>query len=733
MLLAALLLPFSGAGAQLLRMHAVEEVSGRPAAGAIADVMDSTGAVAAQVVLSAEGRREVVLVRPGTYRVQIRRIGYPPYLHEPVVIASAPVELRLALPSRRVTLAPVEVTAPRCANDMFTAPEFRALWDEIHKALTSASLGRQADSTGFEMRAFRRQLGRNGRVQSLQVSHPWVTGATRPFQAAAAAELAQHGYIRSDVADNTLMFYGPDEDVLRSDAFVSTHCFSIVRGEGATEGLFGMQFAPAAAPDRRAANDIAGTLWLDPKSAELRHIDFRYVTSMLPPTALGDAGAGGRVVFQRLPSGRWIVGAWHLRMPRFPTGGGVVRLRRVDGFDEFGGVVTPTEAQAAGGSAVLRSYYGVLETGEIDGTVYDSLRMQPLANARVWLVPITPSWLAELGLDAGGPLNVMPTAVAADAMGRWKFTGVAGGTYRVGFEHPSFDTLAIAQRTPELRLAPGARAATRLYVPTMAALSRDCRFDRGSARKGGLVVGYVYPRTGEPLPPTTVRDTWIERSRTRDGTVVEAPRSATAPVARDGSYQVCGVPLNLIVEARAIATQDSSAAASVLMLAPGLGRARLQLGTGADTASTSIGGAAMDSLARVAHALPLAPAAGAHWRHFGARGYLLDTESLAKHATLRSALEALPAVRVATARRVGGPMEPMIRTAAGECAARIFVDGRETDSASLRQLTPTALAAVELHPTPATAPIFASGTPVTGAGAGCGVLLFWTVAGGAPR
>ena len=77
-------------------------------------------------------------------------------------------------------------------------------------------------------------------------------------------------------------------------------------------------------------------------------------------------------------------------------------------------------------------------------------------------------------------------------------------------------------------------------------------------------------------------------------------------------------------------------------------------------------------------------------------------------------------------------MEPMIRTAAGECAARIFVDGRETDGAPLRQLAPTALAAVELHPAPATAPIFASGTPVTGAGAGCGVLLFWTVPGGAP-
>jgi hypothetical protein len=67
------------------------------------------------------------------------------------------------------------------------------------------------------------------------------------------------------------VFYAPDEQVLLSDRFVEEHCFQVARGEGSSEGLFGLQFSPAK---RRNVNDIAGTLWVDSASAELRYLDF---------------------------------------------------------------------------------------------------------------------------------------------------------------------------------------------------------------------------------------------------------------------------------------------------------------------------------------------------------------------------------------------------------------------------------------------------------------------------
>jgi hypothetical protein len=107
----------------------------------------------------------------------------------------------------------------------------------------------------------------------------------------------------------------------------------------------GLGFEPVA--DRRLT-DIAGVLWLDPRSAELRDLEFHY-------TNLGQwAGtrAGGSITFARLPSGAWVIRKWYIRAPvplvRRRLAGAEVRLRPlamvdtvgIAGFQEEGAWVT---------------------------------------------------------------------------------------------------------------------------------------------------------------------------------------------------------------------------------------------------------------------------------------------------------------------------------------------------------------------------------------------------------
>src|SRR5438309_346064 len=73
--------------AQTMRVRVTEEITGRPLAGSLIDVLDAKDAVAVQGVLSSDGARQLALPAPGTYRVRLRRIGYQPFVGAPVTVA----------------------------------------------------------------------------------------------------------------------------------------------------------------------------------------------------------------------------------------------------------------------------------------------------------------------------------------------------------------------------------------------------------------------------------------------------------------------------------------------------------------------------------------------------------------------------------------------------------------------------------------------------------------------
>jgi hypothetical protein len=159
-----------------------------------------------------------------------------------------------------------------------------------------------------------------------------------------AESLAARGFARPDSLGVT-MYYGPDLPVLTSEVFLGQHCFRIRRAEGPSrDSLVGLGFEPVAG---RGLVDVAGVLWLDRQSAELRALEFRY-------TNLGQwagRGATGLVVFERLPNRAWVIRRWFIRMPIPRVGpkplqlGGLVPTAPIDtigvaGYREEGGWIT---------------------------------------------------------------------------------------------------------------------------------------------------------------------------------------------------------------------------------------------------------------------------------------------------------------------------------------------------------------------------------------------------------
>ena len=95
--------------------------------------------------------------------------------------------------------------------------------------------------------------------------------------------LERTGYVRAE-PDTTLTYLAPDENVLLSESFLRTHCFS---APGAKDGaLAELRFKPVRG---RRLPDVEGSVFVDTLSGELRRIDYRYVAPALAGAARGDA------------------------------------------------------------------------------------------------------------------------------------------------------------------------------------------------------------------------------------------------------------------------------------------------------------------------------------------------------------------------------------------------------------------------------------------------------------
>jgi hypothetical protein len=449
---------------------AAQEVRGEvrdEGGGAVAGALVALLADGRQVAVTLSDERGAFRVRapaPGRYAIRVMRIGFRSLTTDPVALAAGEVvERPIIAPHVAVRLDAVEVRAARtCALAADASSAAAMLWEEARKALHATAWveGERA----FEVRLSHYERGLDKRARSVEWEHSWDEYAhivRNPFASAPIEELAAHGYARRDPMDSvTWVYNAPDANVLLSDAFLRDHCFHVRRGEGPDSALIGLAFEPARS---RRLPDVEGVLWLDRATAELRRLEYTY-TRLPRPTPPGRAG--GRLEFERLPSGEWLVRRWRIRMPvlvlrprpgRDPgvPGGALVRQSPGDaevfvGFKERGAEVLRTYGMREPGAGAVAGGAGEGEDSPavapspapaerearvvaacpgggdaaIGGTVTQTGTATPIAGARVYAA-WTDTAAAPSGRRAAARHGVVRSvSVLTDAAGSWVLCGV---------------------------------------------------------------------------------------------------------------------------------------------------------------------------------------------------------------------------------------------------------------------------------------------------------------------
>jgi hypothetical protein len=172
-----------------------------------------------------------------------------------------------------------------------------------------------------------------------------------------------------------------------------------------------------------------------------------------------------------------------------------------------------------------------VQTGAIRGSVHDSTRSIPLADARVIL------W------DT-------PHETRTDEAGSFHFPELPEGEYALVFFHERLSGLGIASGSHSVTVTEGRTASLALATPSMPTIqSTLCALDEGlrdsdmppPPRVTGQVVDAV---TGFPAPGVPVEASW----RGEGG---GAPRMIRGVTDREGWYRLCGLPAGTTVGVRA--------------------------------------------------------------------------------------------------------------------------------------------------------------------------------------
>jgi hypothetical protein len=389
------------------------------------------------------------------------------------------------------------------------------LWVEIRKALTASALTDAQGLVPLDVDLYERALDRSLGV----VSERKEQRSRIPRRPATGISWDQIDSARRGAVAGGEVYRAPEAATLVSEQFVRSHCYAAIRGYGPEVGLAGLEFRPAKVGSQP---ELTGILWLDPKANALRSLSFDYVNLPIP---LRIARTTGRVEFQQIPSGQWIVPRWYIRMPR------VAQMTSVDsllGYQEVGGTSRPagTAAPASVVNAVIPATEDTAQGPQsfISGVVYDSTTGTPLQGVQV---------------STGG--------------GRFKTTTTAGGHYDLAiegplsdtivFEHPRLRLYRVATRVQSISLPSGVRGQANVLVPSYGTLRKTlCGQNETATESQGIAAGYVRDATGKAVPNAHVWATWQILWVEKNGRLVSTnqQRTVETDTGSDGSYLLCG-------------------------------------------------------------------------------------------------------------------------------------------------------------------------------------------------
>lgn len=530
-LLLVLLWPAALQGQQV-QGRLVDEVDAHPLAGAYVTLVRD-GENVARAVTRVDGGFVLTAPQAGPYTLRADFLGYGVVEREvEVPPPGEPLRVELAAGQQAIELEGLVAEVDRqCDVPEGVARQVAALWDEVAEAFRVTAYMEEEQLFDMRMDRWERALDPED-LRILDEDRRQGRGILRgsPFESLPADDLASQGYVR-EMDDGSFSYFAPDARVLLSASFQDTHCFGVTvdpPSDGVEEWV-GIRFEPR--DDDRP--DIHGVLWIDGGSLEPQRLDFRY--SELPGR-VGGRELGGRVIFQRLPAGPWIIREWRIRMPEVQAvqyytfnSSELQRRYEVARIREVGGQVT--QAGPRGGDMVALG-----ETGSLRGRVLHASG-QPAADARVALA----------GTVYGS---------RTDAEGRFRLGDLPGGRYRLTHTSPLLDSLELDGGGTGVSVTPGEVTEVEVRLASPATLLAESCTDPVMEDELGVLRGTVVPREGGTLVGVHVELTWADAFRVdrvgRTVRVGESSSTASIPVDDEGRWMGCGLPVDLPLTAQAV-------------------------------------------------------------------------------------------------------------------------------------------------------------------------------------
>jgi hypothetical protein len=522
-------LPTSVCEAQIVVGHLFEAGSALPVEGALVVLVRESGEEEDGYLTNSAGLFRLRAGSAGQFRLRTERIGYGTVFSPPFELTSGQVlGMDLETAFAPITLEGIDVEGEqRCVVRPEEGLVLARLWEEARKALRVQDWTERKGLYEYQVSDYERELGPEGRLVQTETRETHTRVARVPYRSLPVEDLLTHGFIQR-LEDGSFDFFAPDASVLLSDPFLDTHCFRLTEDRQAP-GSIGLSFEPI---EERGLSDIEGTLWLERESAKLRSLQYWYTDLPYPGAA---APAGGRVEFQGLPDGAWIVRRWWILMPTVSPYWTVGPRRRVEykvtSFKEAGGEVR--EVYSAD-QLVLREVPQVILTG----VVWDSTQGQPLSGAEVYL---------------SGTSHEAVT----DSAGRFSMMELPEGVYTAAFSHPLLDSLGLFPPGREVEITLDQVTDIELAVPSMETLLATlCEPDEENLQTFALVGKVLLGGSERPIPRATVTIEWtrlVERSRVdirSDFTITEIKDHGfdQTMTDMDGRYVFCGLPPKTDIE-----------------------------------------------------------------------------------------------------------------------------------------------------------------------------------------
>ena len=571
LVLAALLLPDPGA-AQTVRtlvmvtdpgqQREVVPADGQPEtlqAPGFLVLLNQRGDEVSRVLHDVDGTIIVTPPAPGTYRIRSERTGRSAFTSTAFEVNRGQIlDFAFDIDDASVRLDSIIPNLPgECRSRPTDHPALGAVWEEIRKALSAVQWSGGVLRHTFRGTRFDRTIGPNGAVESEATSDVSV-----PFVLTRALPERDRDRFGTTHAGMDALVPVAVPGVFLTPEFRTAHCFSTTHDP--VTGTLDVHFSSTSA----RGTALQGTFRLDAATAELQSMTYENV---------GSGGATARPVgesmqFVRLPSGRWVVSAWTIRLP-VPN--------------------RPTVRQVGGLSTSMTNRQGVaihaVPEARLTGTVTD--QGTPLAGATV-------------------SFSGTRAAASTDAQGRFVLSGVFNGTYGliVTYDHPRFDSLSFIPSMQTVTLAPGVERAITVEVPPLQAMIHPVCPSLDLTAGERIIAGVV--RDG------TTRDV-VEGARVVVRfTDREADSESVVLTDSSGKYLVCGVPASAPVELRAEFNQQASNTVTLAFRQGGVDRSERYRSGGDEEAFVETTSATWSEDFQI---FPLPPARGVQGKSLGFR------------------------------------------------------------------------------------------------------------------